>query len=246
MLARIKRRIFPAACLVRNWSRESCKDHLQVLIESFDNDTLIYGPDNLLFDLAVLDYEQRWNATNIKTRGSRLIRIHVQLSYFDTALVLFGDGINRRGQCTAGRTPRRPEIDQNRCGRLLDFRLEIGVIDLDSICAHVSSKKIYSSFREYQKSIAYTGATHWRPLEKHPLDARNHRNDRAGLCHRSSCQRHGVAARASFGHRVDFAFHWENFQEVGYVSSRCMISLWLSSAAEILVPTGSLSAASVA
>lgn len=128
-----------------------------MLIESFDNDTLIYGADDLLFDLAVFDHEQCGNATNIKTRGSGLICINVQLSYFDAPLVFFGDGIDRRGYRTAGRTPCRPEIDQNWCGRLRNFRLEISVSDLDSVCAHGTSGKIYSSRREYQKSIAYTG-----------------------------------------------------------------------------------------
>src|SRR5207302_533905 len=54
---------------------------------------------------------------------------------------------------TAGCTPRRPEIHKYGCARLHNFRFEVVIRDLDSICAHSSSGKFYSSWWEAQKSM---------------------------------------------------------------------------------------------
>src|SRR5437016_8578035 len=39
---------------------------LQVLVESFGDDTFVDGADDLLFHLAVFDDEKSWNASNVE------------------------------------------------------------------------------------------------------------------------------------------------------------------------------------
>ena len=85
-----------------------------MFVESFGNDGFVDGADDLLFDLAVLDDEESWNASNIETRGCRAVGVNIQFAHFDAAFVFLSDCVNRRSQSTAWRTPGGPEVDQYR------------------------------------------------------------------------------------------------------------------------------------
>src|SRR5205807_6321462 len=67
---------------------------LEVLVESFSNDALIDGSDNLLFDLTIRDNKKGGNAADVETRRCRAIGIDIQLADFAAAFVFIGDGID--------------------------------------------------------------------------------------------------------------------------------------------------------
>jgi hypothetical protein len=82
-----------------------------MFIQSFGDDTLVDGADNLFFYLAVFENEQGWNAANIETGAGREICIDIEFSHLHATFVFFSNRIDRRSYRAARCTPSSPKID---------------------------------------------------------------------------------------------------------------------------------------
>ena len=95
--------------------------------------TLAFQTDNLLRDLALLEEEQRGNGLDAVFRGQGLLLINVHFADPDPASVFFGQLIQNGPEHFAGTAPFRPEINQDRCGRLEDFSGKILLRQIDNV-----------------------------------------------------------------------------------------------------------------
>ena len=92
-----------------------------------------FEADNLLGHLPLLEEQQRGNGLDAVFRGQGLLLINVHFADPDPASVFFGQLIQNGPEHFAGTAPFRPEINQDRCGRLEDFSGKILLRQIDNV-----------------------------------------------------------------------------------------------------------------
>lgn len=88
---------------------------------------LLHGIHNPLLQFSIIKDEQDWNAHNVVSPGCLRIGIHIDLSHPDFSFGCHGEFIDYGCYRTAGGTPRRPEKNQHRDGRLQHFCIKVRV-----------------------------------------------------------------------------------------------------------------------
>lgn len=101
---------------------------LKVLLDERHQFALTHGAGVLTDDFAVLVDENRRNAANVVFGGDGGVFVHVVLGDHGAAVELFGSGVKRRGQHTAGAAPGSPEVDEDGLvGHVLHGVLKVGI-----------------------------------------------------------------------------------------------------------------------
>ena len=107
------------------------------MVEFFQDRLFGGAADELVFQFAAAEKQQRWHSAHAVALHERRIVVDVHLRDAEFPSIFPGNLVEQRRDHFARSAPWRPEIHQDRDGRLEDGFFKTGFIDVDGF-VHVS------------------------------------------------------------------------------------------------------------